>query len=93
MTKAAFNLMYSGENERPVRALNFRNKDKGGLGLIDPKTKADALMVKTMYKEWMKGKKDIRDIKNMYGEVKLLQRIIDLNRGDLSAKDIDEEKI
>ena len=50
-------------------------------------------MVKTMYKKWMKGKTNIRYTKNMYSEVKLLQRVIDLNRGDLSAKDIDEEKI
>ena len=36
MLKAAMKFLYSGENERPVRSLNFRSTDRGGLGLIDP---------------------------------------------------------
>ena len=30
------NFIYLGENERPVPPINFRGRDKGGLGLIDP---------------------------------------------------------
>ena len=90
MTKVAFNLVYCGENERPVRALNFRGKDKGGLGMIDPKTKADALMVKTMYKKQKKEKIEEKMIQHMYGHVKSLQRIIDLNRDDMSSKEVYE---
>ena len=92
MTKVTLNLIYSGENERPVRVLNFRSKDTGGLGMIDPKTKANALLVNTGFKKWKKDKIELGDMKNMYGETKLLQRIIDLNR-DVSAKEVYEHLI
>jgi hypothetical protein len=49
----ALDFIYSGENERPVRAINFRIKKQGGLGLINPIWKA--LMVKNMIRG--KGKR------------------------------------
>ena len=30
------NFIWAGQNERPVRALNFRSKELGGLGLVCP---------------------------------------------------------
>ena len=36
MLSKALDFIYSGENERPVRALNFRPTELGGLGLINP---------------------------------------------------------
>ena len=47
----ALDFIYAGENERPVRALNFRPIDLGGLGLIHPKIKAKAFLIKNMYFE------------------------------------------
>lgn len=49
----AFNFIYAGENERPIRPLNFRDKIFGGLGLINPIFKAKALLMKSMFKEFV----------------------------------------
>ena len=38
--KKALEIIYSGENVRPVRAINFRPLKKGGLGLINPSVKS-----------------------------------------------------
>ena len=38
--------IYAGENEKPVRPLNFRSKALGGIGLINPIIKARALFTK-----------------------------------------------
>ena len=46
MLGKALDFIYSGENERPVRAINFRPKEQGGLGLINPIWKARAFLVK-----------------------------------------------
>ena len=45
--KIALNFIYAGENERPVRVMNFRHKVSGGLGLIDPNIKCMALFIRT----------------------------------------------
>ena len=42
----ALDFIYAGENEKPVRPLNFRDKLSGGLGLINPIVKAKALLIK-----------------------------------------------
>ena len=47
----ALDFVYSGENERPVRVINFRSRELGGLGLINPVIKSRAFMVKNMIKE------------------------------------------
>ena len=46
--KACMNFIYAGENERPVRALNFRPIKFGGLGLVEVSMKARALLLKTI---------------------------------------------
>ena len=42
----ALDFICSGENYRPVRAINFRPRYFGGLWLLNPILKARALMVK-----------------------------------------------
>ena len=68
LTKA-LNFIWAGQNERPVRALNFRTRDKGGLGLIEPVTKAKAFLVKNMMKEL---NYDPLFVEFIYGDTKTL---------------------
>ena len=49
----ALDFIYAGENEKPVRPLNFRDKLSGGLGLINPIVKAKAFLIKNMYKDFI----------------------------------------
>ena len=66
----ALAFIYGGENERPVRALNFREKEEGGLGLTCPIMKAKALLVKNMIKDFLKYDCEIDDeymMNNIYG--------------------------
>ena len=42
ITQKVLNFIWAGQNERPVRALNFRAKYLGGLGLMCPNTKSKA---------------------------------------------------
>ena len=62
-----FSFIYSGENERPVRSINFRPKNKGGLGLINPILKGKAFLLKTMMKEFDILGNDRCKIKNIHG--------------------------
>ena len=48
----ALNFIYAGENERPVRAVNFRPIKEGGLGLIHPGIKSKVFLIKSMRKEF-----------------------------------------
>ena len=50
ITQNVLNFIWAGQNERPVRALNFRAKCLGGLGLMCPNTKSKALLIKTCLK-------------------------------------------
>ena len=66
----ALNFIYAGENERPVRSLNFRNKVVGGLGLIHPFVKSKALLIRSMYKEFLELECSIEDgtvVDQLYG--------------------------
>ena len=38
----AIDFIYAGENEKPIRPLNFRNTSNGGLGLTNPIVKSKA---------------------------------------------------
>ena len=49
----ALAFIYAGKNERPVNSVNFIYKSKGGLGLINPSIDARALLIKTMYKDFL----------------------------------------
>ena len=65
----AMAFIYAGQTERPVRHLNFRGKDIGGLGLIHPNIKAKALLLKNMYREFKKLNCTIEEyeIQDLYG--------------------------
>ena len=66
----ALQFIYAGENERPVRCINFRHKELGGLGLIHPKLKSKAFMIKNMYSEFLSLNCSIGDldkINRLYG--------------------------
>ena len=59
--KKALEFIYSGENERPVRAINFRSLKKGGLGLINPSVKSKTFYIinrmDTLVSAFLKGEK------------------------------------
>ena len=40
----AIAFIYAGQNEKPIRPLNFRSVKLGGIGLINPIVKAKALL-------------------------------------------------
>ena len=66
----ALSFVFSGENEKPVRPLIFRDRNLGGLGLINPIVKSKALLVKNMYKDFLEHDCDIHDqwiVDNLYG--------------------------
>ena len=76
----AIDFIYAGENEKPIRPLNFRNTLSGGLGLINPNVKAKALLIKNMNRELRGGNGDFYDqdlIDNLYGHrddfIKIIQ--------------------
>ena len=50
----ALNFLYRGELERPVRSVNFRPKEFLGLGLVHLPTKCKSLIMRTMFKEFLR---------------------------------------
>ena len=86
----ALDFIYAGENERPVRALNFRSKEWGGLGLIHPKIKAKAFLIKNMYFEFLEYDFSIRDeylVNSLYGYTK---EFIQVHQEGLSTAPVKE---
>ena len=78
--------IHVGENERPVQALVYRQKEFGGLGLHCPMTKSRALLVKNMLKAWkILEENDIQCV--MYGDNDDLNAI--LNDEDKPATSAD----
>ena len=74
----ALKFIYAGENERPVRALNFRNKLIGGLGLINPIVKSKALLIKNMYSEFLELNCNIMDrdlVTKLYGYSDIFENV------------------
>ena len=68
--RKSLDFIYAGENERPVRVMNFRDKMEGGLGLIQPVIKAKALLIKNMIKDFVKYDCEMDDgymMDNLYG--------------------------
>ena len=71
--------IYAGENERPVRAVNFRGKELGGLGLINPVIKAKAFLIKSMYNEYTRSGGDwenLGEVRKLYGYPEDLIKLI-----------------
>ena len=77
ITQKVLNFIWAGQNERPVRALNFRAKCLGGLGLMCPNTKSKALLIKNMFKDYLVlgGTQDKIDI--MYGCKNDFKRVLE----------------
>ncbi len=81
--------IYNGENERPVRAINFRPKKLGGLGLTHPVIKARALLVKNMYKDFLKYECDINEsfyVNQMYGYIEDFMMIYEAGLAEAPVK-------
>ena len=75
----ALKFVYAGQNERPVRSVNFRGRESGGLGLVNPVVKAKALLLKSMYREFVRkggDKNDVNSYINIYGYTKEFTEII-----------------
>ena len=87
----ALNFIYAGENERPIRALNFRNTSNGGMGLINPVIKARALLIKNMNKELRDLSGSIYDmdkIKGLYGHTNDFIKIAENGLSTSPSKEI-----
>ena len=82
--KACMNFIYAGENERPVRALNYRPTKVGGLGLVEVSMKARALLMKNMIKQC--GNRG--DIQNKYGHDHRMDKYLNLFDKESRVKDI-----
>ena len=70
MLAKALAFIYAGQNERPVRSVNFRDKNIGGLGLVNPIYKAKAFLLKNMYIQFNELNCDIGrsdSYNNLYG--------------------------
>ena len=65
ITKVILKFVYVGENERPVRMLNFRNKLNGGLGLTEIRIKCKSLLYKTIIREMLN--RGIQGDESLYG--------------------------
>ena len=81
MDRKVRNFIHAGENERPVQALVYREKEYGGLGLICAATKSRAFLVKSMYRSWMKlvvqaGSEEI-SLDSLYGIKEDLKMILE----------------
>ena len=72
--KACLNFIYTGENERLLRALNFRHLKFGGLGLVELSMKAIALLLKNM----LKKSDNNEDIQKKYGYDKKMDNHLNL---------------
>ena len=89
LLRKAMEFIYSGENERPVKAINFRPKQLGGLGLTHPVIKARALLVKNMYKDFLKYECDINDsffVDQIYGNIEDFKMIYEAGLSDAPVK-------
>ena len=79
MLSKALGFIYAGENERPIRPLNFRGKSIGGLGLINPVVKAQALLLRNVYKEFINKDYDVNNPESyggIYGCTEVLINMI-----------------
>ena len=77
MLSRAKTFIHAGENEKPIEIVNFRDISKGGLGLINPILKSKALMIKGMYKEFVKNGSNAGNIDKLYGYPKIFKELND----------------
>ena len=91
ITQKVLNFIWAGQNERPVRALNFRAKYLGGLGLMCPNTKSKALLIKNMFKDYLVlgGTEDKVD--SLYGCKNDFKRVLEFGVDMKNIKQIYEQ--
>ena len=83
--------IYVGYNERPVQVVNYRKREDGGLGLVEPECKAKSLLLHNMYREYLEreisldGGKLGQDIYGFKGD---FLEILRETEPKVSAKDI-----
>lgn len=51
ITKLSLKFIYAGQNERPLKTVQFRKIAEGGIGLCEPEIKAKSLLYKSVLKE------------------------------------------
>ena len=88
ITQKALNFIWAGQNERPVRALNFRSKEIGGLGLVCPEIKGKALMIKSMFKDFKNYNYDHSQMLNLYGYINEFKSVINADIDPTDVKQI-----
>ena len=75
VTSRALNFIYAGENERPIRPLNFRKKGQGGVGLIHPRIKSEAFLIKGLGKSRIGQGNLIKEVpKEIRKDFEMIQR-------------------
>ena len=76
ITQKVLNFIWAGQNERPVRALNFRAKYLGGLGLMCPSTKSKAFLIKNMFKDYLVLGGSLDKVGSLYGHKSDFKRVL-----------------
>ena len=71
--------IFAGQNERPVQAICYREKEDGGMGLICPMTKSRALFVKNMIKDYAELDFSAQERLPIYGNIDDLNKILNIN--------------
>ena len=79
--------IFVGENERPVRAICYRPKERGGLGFICVYNKSRTLLIKNMIKEKDENAQRGNTGINPYGNVNDLETILNSSVEVKSLKD------
>ena len=77
ITQKVLNFIWAGQNERPIRALNFRAKNLGGLGLMCPSTKSRALLIKSMFKDYLLLGNSLDRADKLYGCKSDFKKVLD----------------
>ena len=87
----ALQFVYVGYNERPVQVINFRGREDGGIGLIEPGIKAKSLLIHNMFREFQErgiqlvgGKLD----QDIYGPKEELLKILSDEEPKTSSREI-----
>ena len=83
----SLDFIYAGENEKPVRPLNFRKKTLGGIGLINPIIKARALLIKNVYKDYLEYN-DADFVTNLYGYTEDCERVYNCGLATAPVREI-----
>ena len=96
ITKLSLKFIYAGENERPIKVVQFRKISEGGIGLVEPELKAKSLLYKSILKEIRERGIDIKsnDLKDkIYGADDVMMGLVRDGKINLTSKEIYEKLI